>query len=75
MAQIIWFLVQIISLFQYSAQLAELLGMGMILPATDGKTIIFFSCLFEKNTITFSCVCFKIILFLTQESGLEARRV
>ena len=47
----------------------------MILPATDGKLIVFVSCLFYNNTIIFPCFCITIILFLKQESGLEAREI
>ena len=39
------------------------LGMSMILPAAEGKTIIF------------PLVCFQIILFLKQESRFRARRL
>ena len=54
---------QIFCLFNVQGNRLKL-GMGMILPATDGKAI------------RFSPVCFKIILlFLKQESGLEVRSI
>ena len=47
----------------------------MILPATDGKLIIFSRVCFTIIMLFFCHFCFTIILFLKQESGLEARAI
>ena len=49
--------------------------MGIILLATDDKTIIFSRVCFTIILFIFSRFCYEIILFLKQESGLQARAI
>ena len=49
--------------------------MGIILPATDGKTSIFSHVYFTLILFICSHFCSAIILFLKQESGLQARAI